>query len=201
MKHRFYLDSACLKIPETSFDLTILLDLNFSEIFGFQFWVIFPCFKRGQLPTSRHGNSHNCHWINSIIRFQKINKIDALSIAFTTVTYDIVVDVTSRLSTKKLYRKIFLTLCCYVIALLSCKTCIYDPLIDCTFDKNHTSVRPEPCDKEPSCYITPELDIWIFYLSVWICQHWAPFLLLVSKLSSNHVSSYQYHRLNIQNRN
>ena len=164
------------------------MDLNFSEIFGSQFWVIFPYFKRGQLPSTQHGNSHNRHWINSIIRFLIINKIDAFSIANTTVTYDIMVDVTSRLSTKKLYGK-------YSFPLLLCDG------FDCTFDKNHTSVRPEPCDIEPSCYITPELDIWIFYLSVWICQHWVPFLLLVSKLSSNHVSSYQYHRLNIQNRN
>ena len=30
------------------------MDLNFSQFFGFKFWVIFPYFKRGQLPGSRH---------------------------------------------------------------------------------------------------------------------------------------------------
>ena len=48
------LDSACLKTPITTFCLTILMDLNFSQFFGFKFRVIFPYFKRGQLPGSRH---------------------------------------------------------------------------------------------------------------------------------------------------
>ena len=42
-----------LSMTKTAFCLTILINLNFLS-FLFKFWVIFPYFKRGQLPSSRH---------------------------------------------------------------------------------------------------------------------------------------------------
>ena len=53
-KRRLDLDSVCLKTPITTFCLTIVMVLNFSQFFRYQFWVIFPYLKRGQLTSSRH---------------------------------------------------------------------------------------------------------------------------------------------------
>ena len=40
--------------PQNYLCLTILMDLNFSSIFWFLFWVVFPFFKREPLPSSQH---------------------------------------------------------------------------------------------------------------------------------------------------
>ena len=40
--------------PQNYFCLTILMDLNFSSIFWFLIWVVFPFFKWEPLPSSQH---------------------------------------------------------------------------------------------------------------------------------------------------